>query len=234
MRLDPERATFGASHSRSVTHLLDMNRLLGLVALLALTLVPAASAQVPFVKFGVAGGVNFDSYSDVQFTSNDGEGTFDSATGYHIGVYADLALGPVGIRPGIYYVSAGELTVEGVGASVGESIIKADLSLIEIPVDLRYRVMLPLVQPYISAGPVFRIANQSGDDLDAKDFTVAGSVGIGTDIGVPLMPFKPHLEVRYQFGLDGIAEDFVRDRTDLSVDDGAKLSAFMIRVGVSF
>ncbi len=205
-----------------------MNRFLGLLALLALTLVPAASAQVPFVKFGVAGGVNFDSYSDVQVTGD--EGAFDSATGYHIGVYADLALGPVGVRPGIYYVSAGELTLEGVGASA----ITADLSLVEIPVDLRYRVVLPFVQPYVSAGPVFRIANQSGDDLEAKDFSVAGSVGIGTDIGVPLMPFKPHLEVRYQFGLDGIAEDFVGQNTPFEVEDGAKLSAFMIRLGVSF
>ncbi len=130
----------------------------------------------------------------------------------------------------MYYVSAGEFSLEGVGGEL----ITADLSLIEIPVDLRYRVVLPLFQPYVSAGPVFRIANQSGDGLEAKDFSVAGSVGIGTDIGVPLMPFKPHLEVRYQFGLDGITEDLVITSTNFTVEDDATFNAFMIRLGVSF
>lgn len=209
-----------------------MTRLFGLLALAAFTLAPAAQAQVPFVgKLGIAAGANFDSYSDIEIDGVNDDGSVDGATGYHIGLYYDLAFGPVGMRPGVYYVSLGDLELVDLAADA----FTADLSLVEVPIDLRYRVILPFVQPYLSAGPVLRFANASDDEVEVKDFTVGGSVGIGTDLGVPLMPFKPHLELRYQFGLDGLVDDFEVAGQTISGDvDGGTLNTFMIRVGVSF
>ncbi len=198
-----------------------MNRLLGLLALFALAFAPAAHAQL-----GVAVGANFDSYSDVEVNSNNSG--FDNATGYHIGLFYDLTLGPVGVRPGVYYVSLGDLEVRDALVDA----FTADLSLVEVPIDLRYRVITPLIQPYVSAGPVFRFANASDDNVEVKDFTVGGAVGIGVDLGLPF--FSPFLEARYQFGVDGLVEDFEVGGTSFSVDEGTNLNTFMIRLGVTF
>jgi hypothetical protein len=213
-----------------------MTRLLGLIALAALAFAPTAQAQVPFLgKLGVAVGANFDSYTDAEFNrDSDAPGNIDGATGYHIGLFYDLAIGPVGVRPGIYYVSLGDLEFDTIAGSVAGDAFSADLSLVEVPIDLRYRVITPLVQPYLSAGPVLRFANASDDNVNVKDFTVGGSVGVGVDLGIPF--FSPFLEARYQFGLDGLVEDFEFGGASFSgeVEDGTQLNTFMIRLGVTF
>lgn len=182
---------------------------------LALAAAPAAHAQ-----FGIAGGVNFDRLSDAQ-TAGQNQ-SFESAQGYHVGVFYDLSLGPVGLRPGVFYTDVGRLTESGSSDEI-------DLSLIEVPVDVRLRLPLIVVSPYLSAGPVLRFSQPNDDGrLSAKDFTLAGAAALGADFNLALI--KPFVEARYQFGLDGIADEIPGVQTA----DGAQLNAVMVRVGVKF
>lgn len=176
---------------------------------------PSARAQ-----FGIAAGVNFDKLSDAQAAGQDQ--SFGSAQGYHVGVLYNLNIGPVGLRPGVFYTDVGKLQ----DASSADEI---DLSLIEVPVDVRVRLPLVVASPYLAAGPVLRFSQPNDDGkLTAKDFTVAGAAAVGADFNLALI--KPFVEARYQFGLSGIADEIGGVKTT----NGAELSSVMLRAGITF
>ncbi len=190
-----------------------------LTALCAFLIATPAAAQ-----FGVAVGANFDKASD--FSVNNSDQSFENATGYHIGVFIDLPLGPVALRPGIFYTDVGSLEPEGFNAP------QTDVSLVEIPIDIRYRLLTPLAKPYLLAGPVFRLANQSGDEVDLTQFSVAGAAGLGLELS--LAGLRPFLEARYQFGVTKFIDEYQVGGVTIQSDDDVKLNSFMIRAGLVF
>lgn len=200
-----------------------------LVLAVALAGVPDAHAQL-----GIAAGANFDRLSDIE-GDNDTGINFDNATGYHAGLFYELGAGPLRVRPGVYYMDVGafDFQEEGIQEEVNEEF---DLNLIEVPIDLRYQVFpFPLVKPYVTAGPVFRF-NVSGDEgynEAFKDFSFAGNVGGGLEIGLPGSSLRLYPELRYSFGVSSITEEFQIGNVEFNADD-TRLNNFMLRLGVSF
>ena len=93
---------------------------------------------------GVTGGLNFSNLGDAAgFDLHD-------ATGYHVGVYAEVGVAGVHLRPALLYVRSGDLAVPGLG---GEGTV----SFISLPVDVKFAASTPVVQPYALAGPELRI-----------------------------------------------------------------------------
>ena len=179
-----------------------------------------AAAPAAHAQFGIAAGVNFDRLSDAQQAGQDM--SFDDAQGYHVGVFYDLSIGPVGLRPGVFYTDVGKLQDTN-------STDEIDLSLIEVPVDVRLRLPLIVASPYVSAGPVLRFSKPNDDgELSAKDFTLAGAAAVGADFNLALI--KPFIEARYQFGLSGIADEI----GGVATTNGAELSSVMVRAGIKF
>ena len=122
---------------------------LSLVVAAGLLAAPQAHAQL---GFGV--GLNFAEFDDIQAGTDQAaaEATYENSTGYHIGLFYDLAVGPLALRPGVYYRQSGKFEVPSdvVGARD-----EFNLSLIEIPIDLRLRLAtIPIVKPYLLGGPV--------------------------------------------------------------------------------
>ena len=184
-------------------------RLLPALVLLACLAGPGAGAQVvPSVDVGVAGGVNFASLGDAAGLD------FDSSTGYHAGVFADVSVLLFQARTGVYYLRAGE--IEGRDGSV---------SFITVPVDFQIQTPTPVVKAYALAGPEFRFP-LDGLDLDTRSVNVVGNVGVGVGAGVPLIGPSGFVELRYTFDPIGIAADL-----DGS-DDDYTVNLFMLRVGV--
>ncbi len=196
-----------------------------LLILVTLVLTPAtASAQ-----FGVAVGANFDSLSDI---TGEREATFDNASGFHVGVFYDLPLGGLALRPGLFYMNVGTFDVESVGSAVRD----VDLSLIEVPVDLRLRMMTPLIKPYASAGPVLRFASSSDDDFSESltNFSVAANVALGLEIGAPGAQIRLFPELRYSFGITRMTEDIEFLGATFTAEKELRLNSFMLRLGVAF
>lgn len=200
--------------------------LLLIAALGWMALPQASSAQV-----GVVGGLNFESLDDVSQ-----EATFESSTGYHVGLAYTRDFAVLGLRLSGIYRRVGEY--EFAGQQGGDS-ATLDLSTIEIPLDLKYRLALPLVTPYAMAGPQvsFPIGNGSGelgDDFEdnLEDVNLSGNVGAGVEFNLGGVRLAP--ELRYEFGVTSIFDDDLEiGDTDLNVDD-PKLSAFSIRMHVFF
>lgn len=200
-----------------------MNRFYGFI-LLALA-VWATQPRDAQAQFGISVGANFDNISDI---SGDREATFKSASGYHVGVHMELALGPFAFRPGLIYTDVGSLEAK----DRFNTVQNVDVSLVEIPLDFRYRILMPVGQPYITAGPVLRFANKSNDEVDLKDFTVAGNIGFGIELNAAGL--RPFVEARYQVGLQRFMDEIQVGNIDITATDDARLNTFMLRAGITF
>lgn len=189
----------------------------------------AGSAQAQ--GLGIAAGLNYDDLSDIDTGS--AETSFDNASGYHVGIFYDLAVGPLALRPGVYYMDIGEF--EDSENIFEESI---DLSLIEVPVDVRLRLApTPILTPYLMAGPVFRFPNSNSDSFDdaLEEVNVAANIGAGLELNLPGIGLTFYPEVRYTFGLSNFTRDeFEIGGQNISVEKEGRLNTFILRLGVAF
>lgn len=185
---------------------------------------PSAHAQ-----FGVVGGLNYNSVSDIEVGTNDV--SFDNTAGWHVGLWLDFPFGQLALRPEIRYMDAGDLYEEGDIEGVQDDF---DLSLIEVPVHLRYRFPTPTIKPYVMAGPVVRFPTDAGDELDddLSDFSIAGSIGGGLEF--ILGPVRLFPEVAYTFGISNLVDDFDVQDVNVETDDSQRLNGFLVRLGIGF
>lgn len=203
-----------------------MKNILRLLLLAAVLLaVPAARAQI-----GFAAGLNFTSVSDIK--GNNVKGTYDNASGYHLGVFLDLGSGPVAFRIGAFYRELGEFDV-----SYGAFRQTVDVTALDFPIDVRFSVLpTPVISPYVLAGPVLSIprSDDEGYNDSLEDFTMAGNVGFGVQIkagGVTLLP-----EFRYAIGVTRFVKDefTIAGQTFVAQESEARSNSAMLRVGIVF
>lgn len=182
-------------------------------------------ASVEAQGLGISGGANFAELDDID--SGDRQATFDNATGWHLHLWFDLPLGPVALRPGIRYMDMGELFQD---SSLPTQFDDETASLVEVPVDVRLRLGLPLVAPYVMAGPVLRFPSGSGDDR-FESFSLAGGAGVGLELGLGGLTLYP--ELKYTFGITRFTqESYEVGGVTFSPDDDQHLNAVMLSVGI--
>ena len=198
-----------------------------LFALLLLGLI-ATPAQA---QLGIAAGANFDSVSDIQGSRNV-QDVQKNSTGYHIGVVYDLGLGPVSLRPGLFYRKVGGYDFSDVPDADVDDL---DVTAFEVPVDVRVTVFpFPLVSPYVVGGPNAFLPRSSEDDFDDdfEDISFTFNIGVGADVSLPGVGLTLQPEFRYEFGAsDYISDDF--EVAGLSPSDRS-LSAYALRLNVLF
>lgn len=194
-----------------------------LLLALALAFTQTASAQ----GLGLSVGANFNDLSDIDTGSS--EATFDNASGWHLHLWVDLPAGPVAVRPGIRYMDAGAIFQNDDFAIPDED---EAVSLLEIPIDLRYRFTVPIVTPYILAGPVLRFPTGNDDDQDRlQSFSVAGGLGVGAELG--FAGFRLFPELKYTFGITRFTEEeYQIGNVTFEADEAQHLNAIMLSLGV--
>jgi hypothetical protein len=201
------------------------NTPLALVAIFCLTLAPAAHAQ-----FGLAAGLNFDRMGDIE--ARDASATFENASGYHVGAFFDLGVGPLAIRPGLFYRN-----IQNIEAGGDLDRRTFDLNLVEIPIDFRVRAMTPIVRPYVLAGPVIRFASTRDDDFEdmIENLSMAGNLGAGVEVALPGTGLRFFPELRYSFGLTRFTKDeFTIGGVNFRSEGRQSDSSVMLRLGIGF
>ncbi len=191
---------------------------------------PSARAQI---GFGVVGGGNFSSLNEIQ--ANGSLVSFDNAASFHAGVFLDIGLGPLSVRPAVLYLNAGELFK-------GASFLTEDnfnVTYVTIPVDVNFEMGVGPLKPYIFAGPEFRLLNSADVPVSLEDdlqsFTMGASAGLGLKITLPGVGLKLYPHLRYSFGIS----DFT-DRTyevqGVTVDTGgdSRVNMWLLSLGVGF
>jgi len=197
----------------------------GLLLLSLLAGFAALPPQTSHAQIGLLAGLNFENMSDVKVT--DANRTFESKTGWHAGVFYNLPLGPIALRPAVLYRDAGTLKLKA--TDPGSTVDSFELSMIEVPIDVIVGFGT-VVRPYITAGPVLHFNNSSTDAVkdDVKGTTVSANVGAGIELdvlGLKLMP-----EARYAFGLSSLFDESI---AGVSIEDGVKHNVFMLRLNVA-
>ena len=198
------------------------------VLVVAASLSSAAHAQ----RFGVMAGGNFQRLGDIRL--NDLETTFQSHNGWHVGLWLELPMGPVGgLRFGGRYLAAGELFT---GLS-DEFAVREDfdVSLAELFGVIRYGIGTPLVSPYVLAGPVFRFPVATDKAISNDLAALSYGLEIGGGLRLPIGGVTLYPEVAYTFGLSRFIEDeLVLDFITLTVGDPQRLNAAYLRLSVGF
>lgn len=179
----------------------NRTRALALIVFIGLVGSAGAPAQA---QLGVAGGLNFESTSDIE--AADGSATADNSTGYHVGLVYELSLGPLGLRPGVYYRRVGDFDLSQVDPQLSSTYA---VSAWEVPLDLRYTVLpTPVISPYLAAGPKATFPRGEGDFGNAlKDVSYTLNVGVGAEISLPGTSLRLQPELRYEFGATGLVEE---------------------------
>jgi len=188
---------------------------------------PSAHAQI-----GISGGLNFNQLDDISATN--ANATYESSTGYHVGVFYDLGLGPIAVRPGVMYRQVGTYEFGDI-PGVGEE-VDIELNAVEVPIDVRWRVLpLPLVKPYVLAGPVLTFPQSSEDFGSTKSVNLNADIGAGVEITLPGVGLTLMPELRYGIATGSILEDeFEIGDVEVDPQDNPRLNSIMLRLNVRF
>lgn len=177
---------------------------------------------------GISAGANFNQLSDID--AGDREATFENATGWHLHLWFDLPVGPVALRPGLRYMDLGSVfdDVELAADPIG---VDDAITLLEIPVDVRFRLTVPIITPYFMVGPVLRFPAGGDDDDRLKSFSLAGGAGIGVELGLAGVKLYP--ELKYTFGISRFTqESYEIGGVTITPDETQRLNAVMLSIGV--
>lgn len=177
-----------------------------LIILMAFIAVPAKSQ----LKFGVKGGLNI---SSVHLNSDILKA--DNVTGFQIGpmIETTIPLIGVGLDAAILYSQKGMDVKSETGTSTN---VKTDY--IDVPVNLKWKFVLPIIKGYLAAGPYigFRVG---GDKFWEIPGSVVGQVkaknfsaGLNFGAGVELIS---HLQVGINYGL-GLTDNYSAEKYDLN------------------
>ena len=213
-------------------------RLAHAILLAALLFITAATLTTPaHAQLGIGAGYNYDQIDDIRTSSLDA--TFDNSTGYHVGLFFDAALGPFAFRPGVFYRKAGTyaFAVSDESSLLDVSTEEFDLTLIEIPLDVRYRILpLPLFKPYVFAGPVLSFPQSNGDlEEGLEDLYLTADIGAGVELTVPGLGFTLMPELRYGIGTTRfIRDEFEIGGTTVSPQESPRMNSVMLRLNLRF
>ncbi|WP_456378273.1 porin family protein [Lutibacter sp.] len=170
-----------------------MKKIIVVFSVVFLTTFTIANAQS---DFGIKAGLSYNSNGDFkEFTSevtniykNEGKGK----SGFNIGFYGKLDLGPIYIRPELLYTKTTSEYVLNTGNTEDYKISKLD-----VPVLVGIKLIGPL---NIFAGPAFQYYLEN--DLKGLNFdAIENDFSVGINIGASVEFGKLGIDVRYERGL---------------------------------
>ena len=148
-------------------------------------IVTCLSASGAQAKWGFQAGANFTTHKSLKSLNEIGPNVFHTATGYSAGFIYDLNLGlGLGVNTGLMFIKR-NIEHESSGSKTLDR-----YSSIELPVNLKYQISLPIVSPFIIGGPYFDYGlrkKQWGYKIDYGNWRDKMSGGFTLGVGVDLV-----------------------------------------------
>ena len=173
-------------------------------------------------SWGIKGSLLFNSNGELideaeDIIDNKGKGE----SGFNVGIYGKLDLGPIYLRPELVYSQASsEYTIDGNSESF-------KMSSIDLPVLVGIRIIGPL---NIVAGPAFKFI--TSNEFNGLDGDLDKSVTVGLNVGVTANIGRFGFDVIYDRGINSNEADFIGESTINNFTLDTRQS--QIRVGVSY
>lgn len=168
------------------------------LALLLTIIVGCSTANAQF-RWGIKAGVNLNNLklSDIPVNFTD-----ENGCGFTGGVMTEFQVPIVGLclDASLMYTRM-SASSDVINNGVTES-TTPNKDFLEVPINLKYKFPIPMVQPYLFTGPSF--AFKLGGDKDVfktKTFQCAWNIGLGVEL-------LSHVQISgsYGFGINNIAE----------------------------
>ncbi len=196
----------------------------------ALLIFGLSTPHLALAQLGFSAGYNFNRLSDINL-DNRGESSFENATGWHMELWFDMDVGNLALRPGLRYMSAGSIFefANDANPSLRDNF---NISLFELPIDLRFRFNMEVITPFITVGPVLRFPSGAKDEIDGlNNVSIGGGFGFGIELDFGL--FMAYPELKYTFGLSQFtADEFQIADIPFSTTDTQLLNGVMLRIGI--
>ena len=206
--------------------------LANLAPLLAAVTFAAGTHMALAQQFGVSVGVNFDQLSDIEI--DDREATFESKNGWHVEIWVETPPAPLTFRLGARYKEAGML-FDGLNDHTSTVRDNFDVTLLEIPLLVRYAIGPRMMQPTIFIGPVGRMTAISNVEFLSHITTpsIGGEAGIGLQFAVGRLRLIP--EIAFTWGLTNFLDDqLVIGSIMLIPSESQSLNSAMLRLAIGF
>ena len=181
------------------------------------------SAQFSFsqIKFGLKGGVNFDSSGDIVLIADklEKQGQLVGKTGFHLGAYTEVDFFIIYLRPELQYTK--------VRSQFENNLI--DNSRIELPVSFGLILLGPVS---IFLGPtVFYNLSQKSNDLKLDEIKNKMTFGLHIGSRLKLGPFG--IDLRYEKGLSTM-ESKLLSQVGVPIEGKINTQPSQFTLGVSF
>jgi outer membrane immunogenic protein len=173
-----------------------------LLLVLVCVFVSVGFAQLGFSK-GIIGGMNIATVSGADVSSD-----VKSITGYAAGVYLQFS------PPGPFAVEAeGLYSMKGSKVDVFGSTSTTNAAYVDIPVLLKFYFPVPVVSPYLCAGPVYstllsakvKTTGILSRETDVKDQMASSDFGLVFGAGLSFSSLR--VDARYNMGLSALDKD---------------------------
>lgn len=153
--------------------------------------------KVDFITFGMTLGYN---HSNLSIRKNDrSTGTLINGSGFRFGFNANFQLNEeISLVPNLEFSFNGSKIEEESGT------FKMNPVTMEVMGHIKYRWLLPNINPYIILGPNIRMPIQSGTNIYSNR-DVAIDLGAGIDLPISWFSISP--EIRYSFGIGKTMEE---------------------------
>ena len=153
-----------------------------LVAIIAMAGVGQASAQF---RFGIKAGVNLNS---LHFSNVKENLSKDNGCGFTGGIMTEFQVPIIGLclDASLMYThmsASSDIYTTDESGAISDKPLAQNKNFLEVPINLKYKLGLPVIHPYIFTGPSF--AFKLGGDNDVfktKTFQCAWNVGLGVEL----------------------------------------------------
>jgi len=197
-----------------------MKKLLAL--LLGILIVSTSSFSQ--IRFGVKGGLNFASASNITSNIND---TWKSQSGYQLGVALQIKVPLIGlaIQPELLYSTVRE--------NIDDPANTINIDYITLPINFELGVDMLIFRPFIVASPFISYAIQNSTRLENQPFDDINRFDYGIGIGAGFDLWKLQVMGKYNWGLGKLqTADATWDQA--STYKNATLQGFQLSVAFLF
>lgn len=195
------------------------------IAAVAILMLLISSSAFSQAKFGIKGGLNFNSYKDVSGNVNN---TWNNQTGYHFGVLIQTKVPIIGLglQPELLFVRKG----------VEDPDVPANsfyLDYLQLPINVQIGLDLLLFRPFIMVSPYISYAIGKGDMLVDTEWDNLNRLDYGYGLGAGLDIWKLQITGKYNWSM-GKLQDATSTPINGTTLKNAKIQGFQLSVALLF
>jgi len=195
------------------------------IAAVAILMLLISSSAFSQAKFGIKGGLNYNSYKDISGNVND---SWNNQTGYHFGVLIQTKVPIIGLglQPELLFVRKG----------VDNPDVPANsfyLDYLQLPINVQVGLDLLLFRPFIMVSPYISYAIGKGEMLENTEWDNLNRLDYGYGLGAGIDIWKLQITGKYNWSM-GKLQDATSTPINGTTLKNAKLQGFQLSVALLF